>query len=115
MAQSPLRTTEEAFVARVLFETLRFAEDIERSAEPSLRELRLDNGAIENFIRVLEVCSYMTLNEVQQGVEPKAVQLCPWKTQGVFLERDSELRVWLFCHGTEFAEIKPFVRQSPDH
>lgn len=113
--QSPLRKSEEAFVARVLFETLHFAEELQFSAEPSLRRLGLDNGAIENFIRVMEVCEQVTLKSVQQGCEPSAVHHCPWKTQHKFLSRDSELRTWLNFHTTEPAEIIPFVRQLHVH
>ncbi len=108
----PLRTEEVVFATRIMFETLFFDEPIDKSAERWFRELGLQNGAIENFHRVMGVCKMGNTSEIYEGHEPPAVRDCPWKNQRAFLARDTEMREWLKSYGVEPAEIGPFIRET---
>ncbi|GAA4445412.1 hypothetical protein GCM10023156_04950 [Novipirellula rosea] len=108
----PLRTEEVVFVTRIMFETLCFDEPIDKSAERCFQELGLQNGAIENFHRVMGDCHLEILSKIYERHEPPAVQDCPWKNQRAFLARDTEMRDWLKSNGVEPAEIEPFIRDT---
>jgi hypothetical protein len=110
--QSPLQPDEVFFTYRLLFETLQFSEPIKKTAEPKFRELGLDNGAIENFIRAMRIWDYEMLPRVEQGHEPATVGFCPWENQRAFLKRDEELRRWINQNGSEPADIKTFIRNG---
>ncbi len=109
--QSPMKVDEVAFTKRLLFETLHFDEPIEKTAESIFQSLGLQNGAIENFQRVLGICQLEILAKVYQGQEPSAVCSCPWPDQIAFLARDAELSRWIRQSGNEPADIKPFTNR----
>jgi len=108
----PLRTEEVVFATRIMFETLFFDEPIDKSAERCFQELGLQNGAIENFHRVMGVCKMGNSSDIYEGHEPPEVQACPWKNQRAFLARDTEMRDWLKSYGVEPAEIELFIREK---
>ena len=108
---SPLEPDEIFFTYRLLFETLNFDEPIEKTAEPRFRDLGLSNGAIENVIRVMQVCEYTMLPKIYRGHEPPTVGFCPWETQAAFLDRVSELQDWLKENGGEPCDVEPFIHE----
>ena len=109
---SPLTSDEILFTQRLLFETLNFNESIKNTAEPRFRALGLTSGAIENFIRVMQVSEYTMLQKIKLGHEPPPVGLCPWKTQAMFLERVSEIQGWLKENGGEPCDVKAFICET---
>jgi hypothetical protein len=109
---SPLKPDEVFFTNRLLFETLNFSEPIEITAEPKFRKLGLENGAIENFLRVMWLCKYPMLKKIYgHEHEPPTVGFCPWETQGTFLQRAAELQGWLRDHGGSPCSIEPFIHE----
>ena len=108
-ASSPLSEEECAFATRLLFETLHFAESIEQSAELKFRRLWLQNGAIENFLRAMDLSSVEYRSSMYDGPEPETVAACPWKSQAAFLWRNAELCEWIARHEGEPADIQCFV------
>lgn len=109
--RSPLRPDEISFTYRLLFETLNFSESIEKTAEPRFRKLGLSNGAIENFIRVMQVCQDAMLPKIQLGHVPPIVGYCPWQNQEAFLDRVCEVQVWLKKNGREPCDAEPFIHE----
>ncbi|QDS88770.1 hypothetical protein EC9_29640 [Rosistilla ulvae] len=107
--RSPLRFDEIFFTYRLLFETLNFSESIEKTAEPRFWRLGLSNGAIENFIRVMQVCQCTMLPKIQLGHVPPTVSYCPWQNQNAFLDRVCELQNWLEKYGSEPCDVEPFI------
>ena len=110
--KSPLHFDEVFFTYRLLFETLNFDEGFEKTAEPRFRKVGLSNGAIENFIRVMQICDYKMLQKVQCGHEPPTVRFCPWENQEEFLKRNAELSDWIIEKKKEPADITSFVRSG---
>lgn len=109
---SPLKPDEVFFANRLLYETLNFSEPIEKIAEPKFRKLGFDNGAIENFLRVMWLCEYPMLKAIYgHEKEPPTVGFCPWETQRRFLQRVAELQGWLRDHGGSPCGIEPFVHE----
>jgi len=107
--KSSLTSDEKAFAERLLFETLRFDEPIEKCAEPAMRALGLQNGAIENWLRVLHMTDGAGLGEAIFGTEPPVIQHCPWESQEDFLGRDKELRHWLTEQGQQASNADRFL------
>lgn len=106
---SPLSQVEIAFATRLVFETLHFAESISKTAEPAFRRLGLNNGAIEDFLRVMDVAHYDYRSMMYDCSPPASVEVCPWENQAAFLKRDAELRDWIVQHGGVPADIKCFI------
>ena len=106
---SPLSQIEIAFTVRLAYETLHFAEAINKSAEPKLRKLGLANGAIENLIRVLDISRFEFWPRMYDFIEPMSVDVCPWESKTAFLKRDMELRDWIVRHGGKPADIEHFI------
>jgi hypothetical protein len=106
---SPLSRDEIAFAVRLLFETLHFAEAIRKNAEPKFRELGFTNGAIENFLRVMDMARLEYRSKMHDLPEPASVEVCPWESRAAFLERDAELRDWLVRHGGQPADVECFI------
>lgn len=107
---TPLKPDEIAFIHRLVFEVLNFAEPIEKTAQPKFRTLGFDNGAIENFCRVMSFHDHPVLDRVfLHEYEPPAVEACPWENQATFLRRVAELQDWLREHGREPCGIRPFI------
>lgn len=108
-AKSPLKQDEIAFAIRLLFETLHFAEPVVANAEPKLRKIGLNNGAIENILRVMDLSQHEYRSMMYDGPEPAAADVCPWGSQTAFLARNAELRLWIVQRGGEPADIECFV------
>ncbi|WP_153559427.1 hypothetical protein [Roseimaritima sediminicola] len=111
---SPLTDDETFFTHRLLFETLNYNELAEKVAEPQFRNLGLTNGAIENFVRVLQICEDTILRKIHLGDVPSRAVSCPWKHPTEFLDRVLDLQVWLSENGGTPCDVEPFVtiRQS---
>jgi len=109
---SPLKPDEVFFTNRLLFETLNFSEPTGKTAEQQFRKLGLENGAIENFLRVMWLCEYPMLKKIYgHEHEPPTVDFCPWETQGAFLQRVAELQGWLGDRGGRPCGIEPFIHE----
>lgn len=106
---SPFSNEEAAFAKRLLFETLHFADDIEKSAEPKFWQLRLQNGAIENFLRAMDLSSHEYRSSMYDGPEPEPIAVCPWESQAAFLLRNAEICKWIACQKGRPTDIKSFI------
>lgn len=108
-AKSPLTSDEKVFAKRLLLETLRFDDPIEKCAETAMRALGLQNGAIENWLRILQMTDGAGLGEEIFGSEPPLIQHCPWECQEDFLARDQELQHWLSEQGQQASNAVRFL------
>lgn len=108
-AETPLNHDEIAFAIRLLYETLHFDDPIVKSAELKFQKLGLSNGAIENFLRVMNRSRTEYRSLMYDGPEPATVERCPWESQAMFLTRTAELCDWLDQHGGEPADIRCFI------
>ncbi|MBM3967000.1 MAG: hypothetical protein FJ308_18335 [Planctomycetes bacterium] len=111
--KSPLGQDEIAFAVRLLFETLHFAEPIQKTAEPKFRKLGFTNGAIENVLRVMDIAGPEYRSKMYSLYEPASVEVCPWESRAAFLERNAELRDWIVRHGGQPADIGCFICPEP--
>jgi len=110
--QSLLKIDELVFTVRLIYETIHFDEPIDKTAEKMFRNLGLQNGAIENFQRMMWIHHREMLQRVNEGHEPPTVHSNPWESQSIFLTRVTEVQEWLRQNGIEPAAVETFIRES---
>lgn len=109
LVASPLTRDEIAFAVRLLFETLHCAESIRKTAEPKSRKLGFTNGAIENFLRAMDMAWLEHRSKMYDLPEPASVEVCPWESRVAFLERNAELCDGIVQHGGQSADVESFI------